>query len=86
MKNKLAAVKQKLKSPVVTHLAASSLGAIAGSAVIFLYYRKLQGEGRMLNLSGGAYEALINDETNFVRFWSDKNDHIFYVTLNLKQP
>ena len=85
MKDKLEAIKQKLKSPAVQQrLIGYSIGVIAGSAATIVYNRKLFSDvrnGRALILGEDAYNALINDETNFVRFTSNKSEHAFRVTL-----
>ena len=81
MKDKLNALKPKLKSPVVTHLAALAGGAIAVYATHYLYQRFMVDNAYTLILGKEAAEALINDETNFIRFTSDKHEHAFRVTL-----
>lgn len=85
MKDKLNAAKQKLKSiatdPSVTYLA----GAVTGSvgAAVYVYYKTKHDYDNLLTLPLGreAFDALVNDETNFVRFWTGKHEHAFRVTL-----
>ncbi len=77
MKNYLIACAKELKSPVTTHVAAASTGAIIVAAI----HRRMMGNGRTLALGKDAFNALVNDETNFVRFSSDKHEHAFRVTL-----
>lgn len=77
MRNFLAAFTQELKSPVTTHVAAASAGAIAVAALHF----RMMDNGRTLALGKEAFNALVNDETNFVRFTNDKHEHAFRVTL-----
>lgn len=77
MKDFLIACAKELKSPATTHIAAASAGAIT---VAFLH-RRMMGNGRTLALGTDAFNALVNDEANFIRFTSDKYDHVFHVTL-----
>lgn len=77
MKNKFVAVKQKLKNPVVTHLVAASGGGIVVAAV-YLY---METHGRAFHLPKEPYNALVNGDTNFVRFIPSKHEHVFRITL-----
>lgn len=77
MNNLLSALVTELKSPATTHVAAASAGAIA----VAFAHRHVMGNGRTLALSKEAYNALVDGDTNFVRFWNDKNKHVFRVTL-----
>lgn len=78
MKDKLNAIKRKLDRPVVRHLIVYSAGVAMGSAAT-LHFIKSGRSPHILDLSGEAYHALINDETNFVRFTGP--EHVFLVTL-----
>jgi hypothetical protein len=78
MKDKLSALKLKLKSPAAKHLALCSTGVVVGSAVTMHCILR---SPRTLILPKEAYEALINDETNFVRFSNPKHEHAFRVIL-----
>ena len=78
--DKLTAVKAKLKSPVVRNLALCSTGAVVGAAAHFLHFKKTEGPYALL-LGKEAFEALVNDETNFVRFTSNLHEHVFRVTV-----
>jgi len=71
MNQRLASVAKKLKSPVVTHVAAVSAGAI----VVAVAHHQWMSTGRVLALSKDAFDALINEETNFVRFTSNQHEH-----------
>jgi hypothetical protein len=75
MNDLITAIKQELKSPLTTHVAAASAGAIVVAA---LHYRQA---AYTLVLGKDAFNALVNDETNFVRFASDKHEHAFRVFL-----
>lgn len=77
MKDFLIACAQELKSPATTHIAAATAGAITVAAM----HRRMMGNGRTLVLCKDAFNALANDETNFVRFTSAKHDHVFHVTM-----
>jgi hypothetical protein len=78
MKISLAACKKKLKSPLTTHVAAASAGAIVVAAI----HLRMMDNGRTLVLSKEAFDALVNDETNFVRFHNFKrHEHAFRVSL-----
>lgn len=77
MKDKLEALKLKLKSPVVTHVTAASTGAI----VVGVMWHRMMSNGRTFVLCKDAYNALVNDETNFVRFSNPKHEHAFRVSL-----
>jgi hypothetical protein len=82
MKDWFDAIKQKLKSPEVQRdLMVYSSGAIAGSVAVLVYTRMKYGDrSHVLVLGKEAFNALINDETNFVRFTTDRNEHVFRVT------
>lgn len=77
MKDFLTACVKELKCPATTHVAAASAGAIVVAAI----HHRVMGNGRTLVLGKEAYNALVNDETNFVRFTNDKHEHVFRVTL-----
>jgi len=77
MKDFLVACAKELKSPATTHVAAASAGAIVVAAI----HRRMMGNGRTLVLCEESFNALVNDEANFIRFASDKHDHVFHVTL-----
>lgn len=77
MKDFLIACAKELKSPATTHVAAASAGAIVVAAA----HRHMMGNGRTLALGKDAFNALVNDETNFVWFRTGKHDHVFHVTL-----
>lgn len=77
MKDFLVACAKELKSPATTHVAAACTGAIVVAAM----HHRMMGNGRVLDLGKEAFNALVNDETNFVRFTSGKHEHIFRVTL-----
>lgn len=79
MKDILREYVEELKklSPLTTHVAAASTGAVVVAAV---YYHMI-GKGRTITLGQDAFDALVNDETNFIRFTSPKHNHIFRVTL-----
>lgn len=86
MKDKLTAAKQKLKKIALSDYALVYLaGAVGGSAVTFaIVYIKTQHDyAQLLTLPLGkeAFDALVNDETNFVWFKTAKHDHVFHVTL-----
>ena len=77
MNDKFRRIKKKLESPRVRRVAAYSTGAVVGSAVTILYIRR---NPRTLILPREAYNALIHDETNFVRFVSKKSpQHVLRV-------
>lgn len=78
MKNRLTVIATKLKFPVTTHVVAASAGAIGGAAVLYYY---MMTNGHTLVLPKEAYDALVNDETNFVRFAWPKHEHAFRVSL-----
>jgi hypothetical protein len=60
-------------------------GTLSGSAVTaFVIYTKTKSDyDNLLTLPLGkeAFNALVNDETNFVWFKTGKHDHVFHVTL-----
>jgi hypothetical protein len=76
MKNYLVACVQELKSPITTHVAAASIAAIAVAAL----HRRTMMNGRTFVLPQEAFDALINDETNFVTFANDKSEHVFRIS------
>jgi|tagenome__1003787_1003787.scaffolds.fasta_scaffold18429935_1 hypothetical protein len=85
MEIKFAAIKEKLKTPVTQRFVAYSTGAVTGSIVTaaLVYYKTKHDYDNLLTLPLGkeAFDALVNDETNFVRFWTTKHDHAFRVIL-----
>ena len=85
MKDKLSATKEKLKSIAATPVIVYIAGAVTGSAVTVavVYYKTKHDYDNLLTLSFGreAFDALVNDETNFIRFWTGKHEHAFHVIL-----
>lgn len=85
MKDKLNAAKQKLKLLTAEDLALIFAGTLVGSAATgaAVYFKTKHDYDQLLTLPLGkeAFDALVNDETNFVRFWTGKHDHAFRVTL-----
>lgn len=77
----LAIFAEKSESPFAQHLASTCIGVIAGSVATVLYVKSRLDTGRTLVLCQEAFDALTNDETNFVRFTSTKHEHVFRVTL-----
>lgn len=87
MKDKFEALKQKLKSIEISDYTLVYLaGAVGGSAITYaiVYTKTKHDYDQLLTLPLGkeAYNALINEETNFVRFWTGKHDYAFRVTLD----
>lgn len=60
-------------------------GAVTGSIVTgtLVYYKTKHDYDHLIVLPLGKehFEALVNNETNSVRFWTYKHNHIFRVTL-----
>lgn len=75
MKEFLVACAKELKSPVTTHVAAASAGAV----VVAAFHHREKSRLRTLVLGREAFVALVNNETNFVDFYND--EHAFRITL-----
>jgi|tagenome__1003787_1003787.scaffolds.fasta_scaffold15674536_1 hypothetical protein len=85
MKDKLEAIREKLES-LAESLAtprnlAYATGAAAGSTATILYVMMKYGPAHTLVVDRAALNALVNDETNFIRFTSSRTDHVFRVSL-----
>lgn len=85
MKDKFDAIKQKLKSlnpdPTAVYLAGAFSGSVITSTLIYFKLKHDADNLLLLPLGKEAFTALVNDETNFVRFWTGKHDHAFRVSL-----
>lgn len=85
MKDKFNSTKEKLKSIVTDTAVVYLAGAVTGTAVTasLVYFKTKHDYDNLLTLPLGreAFDALVNDETNFVRFWTGKHDHAFRVIL-----
>jgi hypothetical protein len=83
MRDKFEKLKEKLQTPVGQRLVGYSVGVIVGSSATAYYFHKKYGwePGALpLILPKDAYQALLNDETNVVRFAVNKTDQVFNVT------
>jgi hypothetical protein len=78
MRDKFDAIRKKLKTPVAQRIFAYSVGVGVGSIVTRYYIRR---DPHLLHLSDEAFNALMNDETNFIRFANDQIDYAFHLTL-----
>lgn len=77
MKDFLVACAKELKSPLTTHVAAATAGAVGVAAL----HHHMMGNGRTIALCQESFDALVNDETSFVRIAPNNYEHIFRVTL-----
>lgn len=70
-------MKNLLMSPVASNV----IAAIGGALVVAAIHKQTMDSPRTLVLPKQAYDMLVNDETNFIRFENPNHNHAFRVTL-----
>ena len=81
MQNVFTALKKRINTTEGQHFGSVLLGGVVVGAVCFRYIWKLENSYYTLNLGNDAFNALVNGETDFIRFTDKRHPYVFHVTL-----